>query len=133
MRLRASGTNNKILTDMLVVKSCSRLTCFCGLDFIGFSVYSTSDQLPNIGDDVIFPGVTTNAGGGYSTDTSRFTCPVTGYYYFYFSLRTYLANGGYDECLILILKDGSIMTSVTYRFNIMSSVIMTLFSTTFTN
>ena len=85
-------------------------------DFVGFSAYATSTQYPDHGDVVEFPYTYVNAGGGYNTATSTFTCPTTGFYYIYFSVHVYIYDDNvsvFDECLIGIREDGSIMTAVS--------------------
>ena len=86
-------------------------------DFVGFSAYATSDQYPDEGEVVTFPYIYVNAGGGYDTATSKFTCPTTGFYYIYFNVRTWLAEDGpsrsYWSCTIGIRMDGSTPVSVS--------------------
>ena len=85
-------------------------------DFVGFSAYATSSQDPDDGDVVVFPYTYVNAGGGYSTATSTFTCPMTGFYYIYFNVHTLIEDDGSNErtfCMIGITMDGSIMTIVS--------------------
>ena len=85
-------------------------------DFIGFSAYATNSQEPNEGDLVMFSSTHVNAGGGYDTSTSIFTCPTTGFYYIYFSLSSYIYDYSFvyeNDCLVGIRMDGNIMVTVT--------------------
>ena len=43
---------------------------------------------------MLFAGVTTNAGGGYDSTTSIFTCPTSAFYYVY--LHLYVGEAGFD-------------------------------------
>ena len=85
-------------------------------DFVGFSAYATSTQYPDAGDVVEFRDTYVNAGGGYDTATSTFTCPTTGFYYIYFSVNVYVhddSSSDDDTCYIGIRQDGSIMATVS--------------------
>lgn len=79
---------------------------------MAFSAYATSDQQPNNGDGVAFSGLITNAGSHYDGSTSRFTCPVTAYYYFYFSLYVHVDNPENVDCGIEIVLDGNLEAEV---------------------
>ena len=50
------------------------------LQAVAFSAYASARQTYSDNDVVVFDNVITNVGGGYSTDTNRFTCPVEGLY-----------------------------------------------------
>ena len=84
-------------------------------DFVGFSAYATSNNIPANGDVVQFLGVVTNAGGAYNPDTYTFTCPTTAYYYIYFSLFVYMNDPSYDACRIDITMDDSMIVEVRHR------------------
>ena len=77
-------------------------------DFVSFSAYKTGSQEPEDGDTVRFQNIYVNAGGGYNTDTSIFTCPTTGFYYIYFNVRVRLEN----DCLVSLRMDDSVIASV---------------------
>ena len=87
-------------------------------DFVSFSAYKTGSQEPEDGDTVRFQNIYVNAGGGYNTDTSIFTCPTTGFYYIYFNVRVRLEN----DCLVSLRMDDSVIASVGsfihYSFNV---------------
>ena len=101
-------------------------------NFVIFSAYTTDPQDPDAGDVITFPNIYVNAGEGYDTTTSTFTCPTTGFYYIYFNVRVDMADtvdGSRDQCLINIRMDGSIMATVSRNpFNTSSS---SFFSTSF--
>lgn len=82
-------------------------------DFVGFAAYSTSNQSPDEGVDLQFRGLLTGAGGGYSTSSSRFTCPVSGYYYFYFSIYILSQDPSYQRCDIEMVMDETVMAQVS--------------------
>ena len=83
-------------------------------DFIGFSAYAIDSQNLDEGDVVTFPYTHVNAGGGYNTNTSKFTCPTTGFYYMYFNFRVRIQDDTLrDQCMIGIRMDGSIMVTVS--------------------
>ena len=91
-------------------------------DFVSFSAFMSSSQEPEDGDTVSFPYLYVNAGGGYNTTTSIFTCPTTGFYYIYFNVRVRLEN----DCLVSLRMDDSVIASVgnlihfpgMFKFNI---------------
>ena len=85
-----------------------RLSSRESTDFVGFSAYTTDDQDPDVGDIIRLPNVHLNAGGGYNTGTSIFTCPTTGFYYIYFNVRVRLEN----DCLVSLRMDDSVIASV---------------------
>ena len=56
--------------------------------FVAFSAVRMTDILPVIEDtEVTFDHIETNVGGGFDESTSHFVAPVSGYYYFAFSLN----------------------------------------------
>ena len=59
-------------------------------NFSGFTAYATADRYFNFGETIIFDATRYNHGGDYSTGTSTYYCPVSGYYYF--SLHFYISN-----------------------------------------
>ena len=61
------------------------------LNYSGFTAYATATREFNGGSTVTFDGVLNNDGNFYNSQTSTFTCNVTGYYYF--DLNLYLSNG----------------------------------------
>ena len=72
-------------------------------EFIGFSAAALTSQT---GSGLIeFNDVLTNEGNHYSTLTSRFTCPINGFYYFYTNIQQQL-DSTYDICYAYITKDG---------------------------
>lgn len=81
-------------------------------DYVAFAAYATSHQSPADGVDLQFAGVLTNAGDGYDSATSRFTCPLTGYYYFYFNLYVAMDEPNYDFCWVEMLMDETVMAEV---------------------
>ena len=87
---------------------------FC-TDFSGFSVFMVSTQYPNSGDILEFFGVNLNVGSGYGTDTHRYTCPTSGYYYFYYSLYADLLDSDNPYCSIQITMDGTNLAAVILR------------------
>ena len=82
-------------------------------------MYSNLDQPVQIGDDVAFGGVITND-GGFNSDTSTFTCPLTGYYYFYFNLQNMGRSDSTSStslCSFSLIMDGETVASVSkYSF-----------------
>ena len=83
-------------------------------DFIGFSAYAIDSQNLDEGDVVTFPYTHVNAGGGYNTNISTFTCPTTGFYYMYFNFRVRIQDDTLrDQCMVGIRMDGSIMVTVS--------------------
>ena len=96
-----------------------RLSSRESTDFVGFSAYTTDDQDPDVGDIIRLPNVHLNAGGGYNTGTSIFTCPTTGFYYIYFNMFLWMEDEGSssrDDCRIGIRVDGTIMVTVRSVF-----------------
>ena len=65
---------------------------------------------------MLFAGVTTNAGGGYNSTTSIFTCPKTAFYYIYFHLYLIMDDGA-DEtyCRMDIKQDAGRVAEVCTR------------------
>ena len=59
---------------------------------MGFTAYTESSAIYNIGDVIEFPDVIDNIGSHYDTSTSVFTCPVTGLYSLHLSLASYSAS-----------------------------------------
>ena len=52
------------------------------MDVVGFTVYADAHAYYDLGEVVVFNGVTSNIGGHFQPATSSFLCPVTGVYYF---------------------------------------------------
>ena len=81
-------------------------------EFVGFSAYATHSQDANHDEIIRFPSTYVNAGDGYDTTTSIFTCPTTGFYYIYFSVNVATednGSGARDHCIIGIRKDGNMV------------------------
>ena len=56
------------------------------MDVVGFTVYADAHAYYDLGELVVFNGVTSNIGGHFQPATSSFLCPVTGVYYFSLSV-----------------------------------------------
>ena len=74
---------------------------------VGFSVYTERDyQFPDSGEIIRFPLIITNNGGHYFPSDSVFICPITGTYYFTFTLHTgYLTDNELTAALIQVDGD----------------------------
>ena len=89
-------------------------------DFIGYSAFSTQHQEPNFGERMYFAEVTLNAGGGYDSSTSIFTCPTSGFYYFYISILMNIhytrgSPNSVERCYMDIVLEGATKASVRIR------------------
>ena len=59
---------------------------------VSFSVYATRNQDVNFLEVISFEGVTTNQGGHFNTADSVYTCPLSGTYFFTFSMFAFLSD-----------------------------------------
>ena len=50
--------------------------------YIGFQAYRSSENDVGYESVVVYDTVLANVGDGYNSGDGRFTCPVTGYYFF---------------------------------------------------
>ena len=63
----------------------------------------------------MFAGVTTNAGGGYDSATSIFTCPTSAFYYVHFNLYVNLDAVDEYRCVTDVMRDGERVAQVRLR------------------
>ena len=73
---------------------------YVDVPLIAFSAYSTDPQIIEVGDVLQFPNFFINIGNAYSTNTSSFTCPYTGVYWF----QAHLMSLG-EDCSAVFVKD----------------------------
>lgn len=78
---------------------------------VAFTAVKTSTQNMSEGDILQFDLLLTNLGDGFNLLTGFFTCPVAGFYSFYFSLDNDGANEGQVASVTLVM-DGANQVSL---------------------
>ncbi|XP_013391387.1 complement C1q-like protein 3 [Lingula anatina] len=82
----------RLQNDILLVNA----TAKCGVPTVAFSAQLTTSPQVKRNDDLVFAGVITNIGNAYDPTSGRFTCPVSGTYFFTATILT-SHNGGRVE------------------------------------
>ena len=83
-------------------------------DAVLFSSYQPSTAVTTDFDmRMLFNGVTSNVGGGYDIWTGAFTCPTSGYYYFY--VHAYVGMTTDKGCVMKLVHNTTRIATVRYR------------------
>ena len=94
---------------------------------IGFSAYEDAIVPYASGDTIVFPHIITNVGGHYSTVTSAFTCPYSGFYLFSVNVMS-----DDDEHLRAQIMQNGVLLATAYADDLPTSVHTTYHQATMT-